>query len=190
MPIPAQFFCSLSYNLKDVRIANTAPSVFNWGLFEFLNQRPMYTKELYTIYRYVKITGTRVFMETTNVSTEPLQMVVAPMPFTDVSGTNITAAIERRKARVRVVGEATGSSTSRINVKYTSSDILGYPVYDNTYWCSSSQSTVTTPLDTLEPVIYTAVGSLTGGATSWSGTTNYKITYDCEFFDLLGATIS
>ncbi len=68
-------------------------------------------------------------------------------------------------------------------------EYLGNPVYDKQYWISAAQSILTTPQDTLAPVIYIGVAAL-DGASAYSCEHSIRVTYHLQFFDLATVTIS
>jgi len=188
-PMPHRYYAKLTYVVTDIRVGNTTASTFIWGLFEFLNRRPGYSAQLYQVYKYCRIHSTTVDAEVINTgTTTPLKIVAAVLPFADTPATE-TQLGERPNSIYQTVGLSTGASKARIIKKYNSLNELGERVYSKDYWCSVAQSTSTTPQDVNGPVIQVSVFSV-DEATAWSGNIYYKVSFDCEFFDLLGVALS
>lgn len=186
--MPQEFQVALKHKETDIRVDYASESYKVFGLFEFLGDRPMYSIVLYDLYRFARITAVHVKMEIVNTGTTPLTatMCVLPWDVTPAGGgasLDPNAASEYPRSVTKTVGTSSGMSKATLSRTWHSFDQLGQPVYDKTYWVDYTQSGLTTPQDTREPVIYCVVDS-TDPTLNWSGQVSYTVTFNCQWFDL------
>jgi hypothetical protein len=180
--MPKEFSVALPFTESDSSGGTPAARVRTYGLFEVLGNRPLYMAELFSIYRYCRITAVHVQMEVVNTSsTVPLRMVAATVPWND--STTIDTLSQRPGAIVKIVGLSTGSSKAVIRKTWHTQVEQGNPVYDKTYWFDSTQSASTTPQDTQEMSIRCAIQAV-DGASSFNVESVFRVIYHVQFFDL------
>ncbi len=183
-PLPRELSTALSYKYVDNRVGNTNPSSFTFGLFEFLNQRPMFSSELFNIYRYCRITAVHIRAECVNTGSEPVIIAIGTIPWAAATSTFDPYLIaERPRSISRLAGLSTGMSRVTLNKTYMSFDELGNPVYDKTHFFDSVQSISTTPQDQEAPAVIVSVDSADPTKT-WSALTTYHVTYHTQWFEL------
>lgn len=188
--MPREFSTALSYKYVDNRAGATTPSSFAFGLFEFLNQRLMFSTELFNLYRYCRITAVHIRAELVNTGSEPVILAVGTLPWAAATSSFDPYLIaERPRATSRLAGLSTGMSRVSISKTYGSFDELGNPVYDKTHYFDSAQSILTTPQDQEAPAIVVSVDSADPTKT-WSALATYHITYHTQWFELQWADYS
>lgn len=167
------------------------PSAYVFGLFEFLNQKPMFSSELFDIYRLCRVTAVTVKAEVINLSsTVPLIIAVGTIPWSASSSTfDPYLLAERSRAVSRTVATSTGMSRSIINKTFYSFDELGNPVYDKSHWFDSVQASNSTPQDQEAPCVMVSVGAADATST-WAGLATYTVTYHVQYFELQWADFS
>lgn len=190
-PLPRELSVALKYQYHDRRDSNTTPSAYVFGLFEYLNQLPMFSTELFNMYRLCRVTAVSIKAEVINLSsTVPLILSVGTVPWSSSTSTFDPYLIaERPRSVSKTVATSTGMSRSIINKTYYSFDELGNPVYDKLHYFDSAQALVSTPQDTEAPCVIVSVGAADSTST-WAGLATYTITYHVQYFELQWADFS
>lgn len=173
---------------EDIRVDSTAPQWKVFGLFEFLGDLPMYSRVLYQMYAYARITAVHIKMEIVNTGTVPLTATMCPIPFVDSpAGTGSTlvpgAAAEYPRAVTTQIGTATGMSKAQLSRTWAAFDQLGQPVFASNFWVDEPQAAATTPNDVRQPIIYCVVDA-TDPTLTWSANITYTLTFHVQWFDL------
>jgi hypothetical protein len=190
-PLPRELSVALKYQYHDRRDSNTTPSAYVFGLFEYLNQKPMFSSELFNMYRLCRVTAVHIKAEIINLSsTVPLILSVGTLPWSSATSTFDPYLIaERPRAVSRTVATSTGMSRAIINKTYFSFDELGNPVYDAQHYFDSVQAGSSTPQDQEAPCVIVSVGAADSTST-WTGLTTYTVTYHVQYFELQWADFS
>jgi len=190
-PLPRELSVALKYQYHDRRDANTTPSAYVFGLFEYLNQKPMFSSELFNMYRLCRVTAVTIKAEVINLSsTVPLIISVGTVPWSSSTSTFDPYLIaERPRAMSKTVATSTGMSRSIITKTYYSFDELGNPAYDKSHYFDSVQAGVSTPQDQEAPCVIVSVGAADAVST-WAGLATYTVTYHVQYFELQWADFS
>jgi len=156
------------------------------GLFNFLNQIPEYAPEMYTLYRYCRITGVDVTLEvsaqtTSGANAFGIEAAMARIPFDQSAGITPQALRLVRDSRYSLISQI-GMNRCVLRAHYGSFDELGNPVYDRIYWQSLADASVTTPTDVSTPVVACSVRSVVGDNAIVS--CNLTVCYHLQFFEL------
>lgn len=189
--LPREMSVALKYQYHDRRDSNTTPSAYVFGLFEYLNQKPMFSSELFNMYRLCRVTAVHIKAEVINLSSSvPLILSVGTIPWSAATSTFDPYLIaERPRSVSKTVATSTGMSRSVINKTYYSFDELGNPVYDKDHCFDSVQAGVSTPQDQEAPCVIVSVGAADASST-WAGLATYTVTYHVQYFELQWADFS
>jgi hypothetical protein len=162
--------------------------VRQFGILEYLGDQPLYISKLYAMYRYSVVTSVSIDAQFTNHQTSGSTLFTAcVMPASDVPSTNAEEISEMPRSKTELVSASSGINKARIKISANAQEVFGAPYFTRDFWINSAQSVSATPLDTQEPVIVFAVGDYIG-ANPLSGQIQYRLTYNCVFFDLQTAT--
>jgi len=162
--------------------------VRQFGILEFLGDQPLYISKLYAMYRYSVVTSVSIDAIFTNAqSTGTTLFTAGIMPASDVASTNAEEIAEMPRSKFELVSASSGINKARIKISANAQEVFGAPYYTRDFWINTGQSVSATPLDAQEPVIVFAVGDYIGG-NALNGQIQYRITYNCVFFDLQTAT--
>jgi hypothetical protein len=183
-PIPAEFSVSLSDYWDANVVAATDQTATTVGLLEFFNKRPIYSAELYAIYKYARVTAAEIEIELVSTSNNQVQIALGHVPYEDVAGLTISRLVQVPGSIRRTVSLSGGMDKVILRKFWNVQQLIGNPAFDKTYWIDASQSTSGTPVDAKEPVIVMIVDNLVGGTTAYSCTLNWKVTYHIQFFSL------
>jgi len=156
------------------------------GLFNFLNQIPEYAAEMYTLYRYARISAVDVTLEvsaqtTSGANAFGIEAAMARIPFDQSAGITPQALRLVRDSKYALISQI-GVNRCVLRGHFGSFDELGNPVYDRTYWQSLADAALTTPGDVSTPVIGVAVRSVVGDNAIVS--CNLTVKYHLQFFEL------
>lgn len=158
---------------------------YSFGLLEYLNRVPTYLSELYTIYRYSRVTWVDFEVTLVNTGSAPIDLIVGVIPQVDT--TAVTPAIlEQKPGSVRkLVSIAGGMDRVTIRKSCDPAEWLGNPYQTKDYWVTATQAASTTPLDVNEPVFLVIPSQPT---TAMSYVLNVRTTYHVQLFDIRTAT--
>lgn len=173
---------ALNYS-QVVTVASTAlTSLQTFGLFEFLNDVPGYTTELYTLYRYAKIHAVSVHIDIINNGGTPLTVAMAAVP--DNSLTSSTTPRELTEARGSVYVMTGGSSAyNRATLKklYFSENELGQRTFEKAHWITQAQAVSAAVRNREDPLI-AVISQASDGVSSSSWILTYRCVYHVEWF--------
>lgn len=166
--------------------SGSATFAASYGLVEFLNIRPLFAAQLFTIYRYCKITAVDIDFTIVNAGAVPLQVAVGYVPQT-LAGAMTQERLTEKAGSIRRLISATGGM-DRVTIRRTFNveEVLGEPVLSK-YWFDATQSVSATPIDTNEPVISICGAPYAGNITASLSTV---VTFHCQFFDLTVPALS
>lgn len=183
--MPAKFSVALSNTYTDYRSTSTTNSAIGFGLFEFLGATPAYMSELYTIYKYAKISAVEVSCDIVNLGSFPITLAFATLPYADYTGTTGPLdLIERPRSVYTTIGGNSGVNKGKLYCKYDSVRELGQLTFDKAHWVTSAQAAATAPVDVDAPLVVCSVGASSGGADTCSFLLTYRVTYHATFFSL------
>jgi len=155
------------------------------GLFNFLNQIPEYAAEMYTLYRYARISAVDITLEvsaqtTSGANAFGIEAAMARIPFDQSAGITPQALRLVRDSKYALISQI-GVNRCVLKGHFGSFDELGNPVYDRVYWQSLADASVTTPGDVSTPVVGVAVRSVVGDNAIVS--CNLTVKYHVQFFE-------
>jgi hypothetical protein len=186
--MPEELSVALRFQDRDQYNLTASPIIKGFGLLEFLNQRPLYSAELFQIYRYCKITRVDILFEVCNQISQPIQAITGFLPFVDIAGITADRLSEKIDSVRRLMSPQGGLDRVIIRKSYVCEKVIGEPVLSK-YWMSNAQSLSSTPIDVNEPaLVYVLANGGTAGVIS--AIVNYRITYHCQFFDLQTPALS
>jgi hypothetical protein len=186
--MPHELSVALTYASQDEFGTAASPVITTNGMLEYLNHNPLYSAQLFQIYRYCKITAFEVEIDVFNKGTNPIEVVVGSCPQVEVSTMTAARLAEKTTSVKKIVSSAGGLDRCRIRKFFNNMAILGEP-FTSKYWMSYSQSLSTTPIDVNEPVLAVLL-AFAGGSTTISAVLNYRYKYHCQFFELLTPNVS
>jgi hypothetical protein len=181
--MPKELSVSLAYQSQNVYAGTASPVINYFGMLEYLNNNPLYSAQLFQIYRYCKVTSVEIVFDVINTGATPLEVLVGTVPYVEVGALTATRLAEKTTTTRKLISPAGGLDKCRIAKFFSSESIIGEP-FTSKFWMSYSQSLSTTPIDVNEPVIATII-AFAGSSGSVFAIPNYRIRYHCQFFDLL-----
>jgi len=183
--MPSRFSVALTNTYTDYRTSSTTNAALAVGLFEFLAATPAYLTQLYSIYKYAKLSAVEIQVDVVNLGSFPITAAIATMPYSDYVGTTGPLdLIERPRSTYTTIGGNSGLNKGRLDRKFNSVKELGQLTFDKEHWITASQAASTAPQDVDAPIAVCSVGASNGGSDSCSFILTYKIKYHCTFFSL------
>lgn len=153
------------------------------GIVEFLGSRPLYTTQMYAIYKYCRVTAVTLQATFVNTGAVPVNMCIAVMPYSAASTATNVQMIEKPGSIRKFISQTGGLDRASIQRTASAQDWFGNPYFTKDYWIDNTQSSSSTPLDVNEPIFVLGVSDL-AGAGLVTGQLTWKITFQCQFFDL------
>jgi len=187
---PRELSYSSNYFNNSTSNAQITDNVIRFSLVSFLNQRPMFTAQMFTLYQYCRITAVRIRAEWINEGTGSTRLAMCTGPFNDLVNVSTAEIVEKPRSLVKLAGPVSGMNRALVQKTWHTQQELGNPVYTNTYWNTLSSSTSTAPLDLNEPCVFIGVGSIVGPPTAFTGNLSIRATYHMQWFDLINETFS
>lgn len=155
-----------------------------YGLIEFLNKRPLYSNEFYSLYKFARVTAVSYHFEVVNTGTVPIEVMFTVCPYVDANVPPTVTQIGEKPGVVRhIISSAGGMDRRSISKTCKAEDWFGNPYFTRDYWVNAAQSVAVTPLDVEEPVGLFCVANLSLALPA-SATIVSKTTYHVQFFDL------
>ncbi len=185
--MPVQFQVALPYRQSaEPTLASGINRAYVIGLFDYLNQLPLYAAQLYQMYRYSRIDRVDVKLEVNAIpggTAYGYDVAMGKVPYSEYSSTMSPDIVAVTTGAVWGKGGLYGGKPVILSRSYGSQNILGQVAYGEEVWQTYTQATSATPTNTNKPVIVIAIGS-----TPSSGTLNcslsWQVIYHIEFFDL------
>lgn len=190
--MPTRFSVALRAH-NTTAISASSESTTAIGLVEFLNRRPLYTAELFAMYRYCKVRAVTINMQVINTYTTspvPLQAAIGVIPYDQVSSVTMDRLLETRGSVKTIVSPPGGMDRASLSRKFNVAQEFGIQPFDKTYWMTDAQSISATPVDSAEPTIVLAVDNIPSSTATYSATIDWVITYHVDFFDLVAPPAS
>ncbi len=178
-PFPKEF----SVALTDRTVQSLALGVLNtlvYGVVEYLGRDPMYRSQFYNMYKYSRITAVTVQATLINTSDTPAEMVMAVLPFQDLTGLTLDKLVEKQGSIRKIISPKGGIDKASLSKTAVAEKEFGNPYLDRDFWIDSSQAASIVPLDTREPILALGIQALTSSGTAW---VEVKTTYHIQFFD-------
>jgi hypothetical protein len=155
-----------------------------YGLLEFLNKRPLYSNELYLLYKFCRVTAVTYHFEVVNTGLTPIEILFTVCPYVDAVVPPTQAQIGEKPGVVRhIISPQGGMDRRSLTKTCRAEDWFGNPYFTRDYWVNAAQSVSVTPLDVEEPVGLFCVANLSATVIA-SATIVSKTTYHLQFFDL------
>lgn len=184
-PMPSKFSVALSNTYTDYRDTSTTNSAIGFGLFEFLGATPAYMSQLYTMYKYAKLSALEVTCDIVNLGSFPITLAIATLPYADYTGTTSPLdLIERPRAVYTTIGGNSGVNKGRLYHKFDSVKELGQLTFDKEHWVTATQAAATAPVDVDAPLVVCSVGASNGGSDTCAFLLTYRVKYHATFFSL------
>ncbi len=179
--MPREFSVALCDRINGTVTSSTTLSTTFYPLVEYFGRLPMYAAQLYDIYKYSRVTAITLQIILINTGTQPVELAVAVVPYSDLAGLTLGYIVERPRS-IRKIASASGG-LDRVEISRTeiSEQAFGNPYLDRDFWVDATQAASTTPLDSREPGIVIGTQSVTGTAASYY--LEVKATYHLQFFD-------
>jgi hypothetical protein len=180
--MPKEFSVALRRDDTDEYGSAASPVLQKLGLLEFLNKRPLYAAEMFTLFKYCRITAVDLRYEIWNKGTNAIDVAIGIVSNADFATLSFAQLAEKAGSTRKMISPSGGMDRIVIQKRFSTEDWVGNPNFSK-YWFDQAQSVSTTPLDAEEPVIAIAV-AYAGGSTTVSAVPNWRLTFHCQFFDL------
>ena len=162
-----------------------------FGLYEYLNRVPLYSDQMFLLYRRARVTGVKITYEFINISsTQVSDIICCVVPYSDRNSITTEAARQRPRSIWKTAGLGPGMSRVVISKRFNSQYYMGESVGpDSQRWMTPSTAGNTAPLDVNDPVILmiAAPSSIASGVVAQ---VNMHVEYDVRYFDLTEPGIS
>ncbi len=185
--MPVQFQVALPYRQSaEPTLASGINRAYAIGLFDYLNQLPLYAAQLYQMYRYSRIDRVDIKLEVNAIpggTAYGYDVAIGKVPYSEYSSTMSPDIVAVTTGAVWGKGGLYGGKPVILSKSFESQNIFGQVAYGEEVWQTYTQATSATPTNTNKPVICVAIG-----ATPSTGTLNcslsWQVIYHIEFFDL------
>jgi hypothetical protein len=186
--MPSEMQMALRHRDTDIRVDYNLPSYRTFGLFEFLTHQPMYSRILYQLYKFARITAVNVKMEVVNTGSTAVTASMCVLPWIDTPAgggpvLDPQDAAEYPRSITKQVGNSTGMSKATLQRTWPAFDQLGQPVYSPDFWVTATQAASSTPVNPDQPVVYCVIDA-TDGTLNWSANVSYTLTFHVQWFNL------
>lgn len=168
----------------DTGTSVTSPVYNRYGLVEFLQRGGNFTDSLYGLYLAAVTHGCRISLKLINMSSEPILLAVAPLPYSWISGSPTLAEILDTPRCVRAtVGGNSGMDKVSISNFASSREVLGKDYQASRYVMDATQAASSTPLNPDEPCWVVCLSAF-NASTAISYRLEVELEYNTEFFNL------
>jgi len=152
------------------------------GLCEYLDNTPDYVSQLYSLYKYSRVTAVQIHATIVNLTgSTTLETAMGIIPYNE-NPVSPSATVSTRAAIYRTTSSMGGQDRSTLSKTYIVDDWIGN-LSASKYWITSSQAASSTPIDVIEPAI--KIVSTSTPATTWSAVLTIRIVYHVQMFDLI-----
>lgn len=151
------------------------------ALSEFLNKLPMYSTQMYGIYKYARVLAVEVEIVVLNTGTDDIKVSLGRVPLSDVSGITFTLFSEMADTRTTFVSAKGGVDKATVRKNFIARDALGNALSDRSYWVNSTQAVSGTPLHSDD---YCALLFVDGASSGSTAKIDIKTHYHLEWFDM------
>lgn len=164
--------------------SSASPFYYKYGLVEFLGLPGSYSDSLYGLYNLAIIHACRITLRLVNMGSEPLILVVAPLPHSWTSGSpTLSELLDQPRSIRKTCGASTGKDTVSVSSAHTVRSLLGKEFNIAAYQITSTQAASTTPLNANEPV-WTVGLSAFNALTAISFRLEVELEFSSEFYSL------
>lgn len=171
----------------DTGTSVTSPVWNKFGLVEFLQRGGSFTDSLFGLYQAAVTHGCRIHLRLINMSSEPILLAVAPLPYGWTAGSPTMNEILDSPRCVRTtVGSNSGMDRVAISNFATSRDVLGKDYQAAKYVMDATQAASSTPLNPEEPCWVVGLSAF-NSLTSISYRLEVELEFNAEFFNLTSA---
>jgi len=156
------------------------------GLFDFLNQIPMYAETMFELYRYCRICAVDVRLQVAPEYSgtgryNSFECALSPIPSAEALAPPTMAALRVVRGSKYALSSALGQNRVDLRGHWGSFDQLGNPTYSKDTWQTASQAASTT-IDGDHPVIFATVRTVS--ADTQPVCISLTVTYHMQWFDL------
>jgi len=188
--LPTELSVKLRYQLNSSVVSSTVETDQFFGLFEYLNRKPLYSDQLFALYRRARVVKTRVHLQLVNVGTNPVDVTVGPIAYIDLASITGPQLKSMPFSTYKIAGLGSGMSKVTIDRAFESQYALGNEMAsDHTKWMTLSSSSNTSPTDTTDPIVCVIIGPSDGTSTV-TFLISYLVEYDVTYFDIMAETAS
>lgn len=180
--MPKELSVALRFTDQTELGATISPLFGKLGMVEFLNNRPGYTTELFTIYKYARVTAVDFRVCFTSKSINPIKVAIGFVPNADFASLTMPRFTDLTTTKWDIISATGGMDRTELRATYSTQNAIGNPNFSK-YWMTAAQSASTTPIDNDEPVlIYGA--AYAGGSTTLGAVIDWSVVYHVQFFEL------
>lgn len=154
------------------------------GLTEFLNRMPAYAAQLYTIYKYARVTAVDINLELVSTGSVPMQLVIGHVPYEDVAALTVQKLIAKPDTTRKLVAPSGGMNLCKIRKSWNVEQILGSSALIKEHWINAAQAVNNVPVYNEEPVMVIGTDNVSAGAVAYGFDYSYQIVYHLQFFDI------
>jgi hypothetical protein len=167
----------------DTGTSVTSPVWNRYGILEPLNIDPLFQAELFTMYKRARIHGCTLTLKLHNLGTEPIEMCVASLPYSYVTGSaNMNELVDKPGSRRVTVSGAGGMDRATLIKSVSSRQVLGNEWGLADYDFDAAQANTSTPISADEPA-WTIGLSAFNQSTAISYRLEIVLEWDYEFYD-------
>ena len=176
-PIPQSMKICLRSRTYETTSGSSSPFFYRYGLVEFLSRTGSYIDSFFGLYNLAIIHGCRITLRLVNMSSEPLILAVAPLPYSWASGSpTVSELLDCPRAVRRTAGGNGGQDKAQITSAHTVRSLLGKEYNISTYQMTAAQAASSTPLYVDEPCWTVAVTAFNA-----SSAISYRLEVELEF---------
>jgi len=188
--LPTEMSVQLKYCLNTSVVAATTLQSQYFGFFEFLNRKPQFSDQMFTLYRLARVVQVKVQMQVVNTGTAPIDIVMCPMSYSDSTASSIIEARDNPRSVYKLVAGVAGTSKSTITRVFDATDLYGNDVTsESSRYMTLSSSSNTAPANTNDPVA-NCLTMAADGTSAYSCLISYSVFYQVRYFDIILQTPS
>ena len=168
----------------DTGTSVTSPIFNRYGLVEFLQRGGSFADSLFGLYNNAIVHGCQINLRLVNTSSEPIILVVCPLPYNWVSGSPTLSEMLDDPGMKRVtVGSNSGMDRVSLTSFTTTKAVCGKSFQAAKYQMDATQAASSTPILSDEPVWYVAISSF-NALSAVSYRLEVELQYNVEFYNL------
>ena len=186
-PIPQSMKVSLRSRTYETATSTSSPVWLRYGLVEFLGRTSSFGDSLFGLYSLAIIHGCRITLRLVNMGTEPLILVVAPLPWEWIGGSPTLAEIcDCPRAVRKTAGGNSGQDKATVSSAHSVRSLLGKEFNVALYQMTATQAASTSAISSVEPVWAVGVSAF-NASTVISFRLEVELEYSTEFYSLNSA---
>ena len=182
--LPKSMNVRLRGRTYDTGTSVTSPIFNRYGLVEFLQRGGSFADSLFGLYTNAIVHGCQINLRLVNTSSEPIILVVCPLPYNWVSGSPTLSEMLDDPGMKRVtVGSNSGMDRVSLTSFTTTKAVCGKSFQAGKYQMDATQAASSTPILSDEPVWYVAISSF-NALSAVSYRLEVELQYNVEFYNL------